>query len=75
MDQIKPVFARVTDKGLDLNDKYDGPQIGGMGGGPNNSGDGNFIIGIHGRRDRTTGKIEGFGVVTLGDPNAKTKRP
>ncbi|HJZ59715.1 MAG TPA: hypothetical protein VKE74_32530 [Gemmataceae bacterium] len=76
MDQIKPIYMRVTDKGVDINDKYDGPQIGGLGGGPNTlGGDGTFIIGIHGRVDRTTGKIEGMSVVTMGDPNAKRPRP
>jgi hypothetical protein len=75
MDQIKPIYMKVTETGVDINDKYDGPQIGGLGGGPNLlAGDGRFIIGIHGRVSRTTGKIEGMSVVTMGDPLGRPKR-
>lgn len=72
MDQIKPIFMRATDTGVNVNDKYDGLPVGGMGGGPSLSGgDGQFIIGILSRRDRTTGKIEGIGFVTMIDPRKK----
>ncbi len=41
---------RMTDKGLEPKDSYEGPHIGGMGGGAATlGGDGQFIIGIHGK--------------------------
>jgi hypothetical protein len=41
---------RITSDGLDPNDKYDGPHIGGEGGNERTlGGDGSFIIGLHGK--------------------------
>lgn len=51
-DAFKPIYMRMTDKGLDPKDSYEGPHIGGMGGGQGTlGGDGQFIIGIHGKID------------------------
>src|SRR5262249_36337052 len=50
IDAIRPIFMRMTEKGVDPMDRYDGPYIGGPGGGENTlGGDGNFIVGLHGK--------------------------
>jgi hypothetical protein len=69
-DAFKPIYMKITEKGLDTNDKYEGPHIGGKGGGEGTlGGDGNFVVGIHGKvgggKDR---KIETLSPVTLTVP-------
>jgi len=55
----------MTAKGLDKNDKYSGPQIGGNGGREGTlGGDGNFIIGLHGKINKN-GKMESMSPVLL----------
>jgi hypothetical protein len=50
IDAFKPIFMRITEAGLDVNDKYEAPQYGANGGSPGTfGGDGNFIIGVHGK--------------------------
>ena len=64
-DAFKPIFMRVKDKGLDTKDSYEGPQVGGTGGGEGTvGGDGNFIIGLHGKAN-DQGKIEALSTVSL----------
>jgi len=49
-DAFQPIFMKMSGKGLDTSDKYDGPMIGGTGGGEGTlGGDGNLIVGIHGK--------------------------
>jgi hypothetical protein len=56
-----------------VSDKYDGPHIGGMGGGTGTvGGDGGFIIGLHGKLGRNM-KMETMSAVTLGDSASKKK--
>ncbi len=65
IDAIKPIFMRITPTGLDVNDKYEPAQIGGNGGSPGTfGGDGNFVIGLHGKvTDR--GGIAAISLVTV----------
>ncbi len=52
IDAVKPIFMKVTDNGLNPQDSYEGPMVGGNGGSEaTHGGDGNFILGIHGRVD------------------------
>jgi len=70
-DAFKPIFMRITEAGLNPKDSYDGPHIGGMGGSEGTvGGDGNFIVGLHGKINEKTGKIEAMSAIslTLGDP-------
>jgi hypothetical protein len=70
-DAFKPVFMRVTGTGLNKNDTYEGAQIGGMGGSEGTlGGDGNFIVGIHGKVQDKTGKIEALSIISLADEKA-----
>jgi hypothetical protein len=49
-DQFKPIYMRIKGGGVDPEDKYEGPQVGGFGGNEGTvGGDGNFIIGLHGK--------------------------
>lgn len=49
-DAFQPIFMRVKGNGLDTGDRYDGPYVGGQGGGSGTlGGDGNFIVGLHGK--------------------------
>jgi hypothetical protein len=69
-DAFKPIFMRITDTGLDPNDKYEGPHIGGNGGGEGTlGGDGNFIVGVHGKVG-DKGKMEALSpiIMTTTDP-------
>ena len=73
-DALKPIYMRIKGNGLDTNDKYDGPHIGGMGGSSATlGGDGQFIIGIHGRLARE-GHIQSVSPVSLGG-SSSSKRP
>lgn len=64
-DAFKPIYMRITNKGLDANDKYDGPYVGGKGGSEGTfGGDGTFIIGLHGRID-DKGGMKAMSVVTM----------
>ncbi|MCE9568384.1 MAG: hypothetical protein K8U57_40815, partial [Planctomycetes bacterium] len=50
LDAIKPIYMRIEGTSLDTKDTYDGPYIGGKGGGEGTSGGtGDLIIGIHGK--------------------------
>jgi hypothetical protein len=54
-DAFKPVYMRIKDAGLDPADQYDGPYVGGKGGGEGTlGGDGNFIVGLHGKLENNT---------------------
>jgi tetratricopeptide (TPR) repeat protein len=67
-DAFKPIYMKMTEKGLDPNDKYDGPHIGGKGGGEGTLGaDGNFIVGLHGKIGNR-GLIGALSPVTLTVP-------
>jgi hypothetical protein len=68
LDSFTPIYMKITENGLDPNDKYEGPVIGsstGGGGGSTLGGDGNFIVGIHGKLHDTSGKVEALSVVSL----------
>jgi hypothetical protein len=63
-DAFKPIFMRITDTGLDTDDKYEGPHIGRKGGGDGTlGGDGSFIVGLHGKVN-DKGKMEAMSPVT-----------
>lgn len=62
---LKPTFMRITDKGLNINDKYDGPQIGSTTAPEKTLGDdGQFIIGIYGVTTET-GRVDTIAPVSL----------
>jgi hypothetical protein len=74
-DQFKPIYMRMTATGLNINDKYDGPVVGGMGGSEDTvGGDGNFIVGIHGKSGQNK-KVEALSVITLATEPAMPKNP
>ncbi len=53
-DAFRPIFMRIKGNALDTSDRYDGPHVGGEGGGSGTlGGDGNFIVGIHGKVNDT----------------------
>jgi hypothetical protein len=57
---FKPIYMKITDKGLDTNDSYEGPRIGITKGGGQGTlgGTGNFIVGLHGKLgDRKLGTL------------------
>jgi hypothetical protein len=65
IDAFQPIFMRIREKDLDRDDKYDGPKVGGTGGGEGTvGGDGNFIIGLHGKVNEK-GKMEAMSAVSL----------
>ena len=69
LDAFKPIFMRVKENGLNTTDSYEGPHIGGTGGGEGTAGgDGNFIIGLHGKVS-DQGKIEALSAVSLAAEN------
>lgn len=77
LDAFKPIFMRIKGNGLDVNDKYEGPHIGGQGGSATTlGGDGQFIIGLHGKVGKNN-KMQAMSPVTLA-PQASgnsTQRP
>lgn len=69
IDAVKPIYMRITDRGVDPNDQYDGPFVGQKGGGEGTfGGDGNLIIGIHGKVE-DSGKISAISPISI-DPSA-----
>jgi hypothetical protein len=65
LDAFQPTFMRIKEKGLDADDSYEGPQVGGNGGGQGTvGGDGNFIVGLHGKIN-DKGKMEAMSAMTL----------
>jgi hypothetical protein len=72
-DAFKPIFMRIKDKGLDLDDQYEGTQVGGDGGSSGTvGGDGNFIVGVHGKIN-DKGKMECLSVISLTSETAASK--
>jgi len=68
-DAFKPIYMKMTEKGLDTKDKYDGPHIGGKGGGEGTlGGDGNFVVGIHGKIGNKERAMATMSPVTLTVP-------
>jgi hypothetical protein len=66
IDAVQPIFMKMTPTGLDPNDSEKGAYIGGEGGGPGTfGGDGNFIVGIHGKVDANNNHIQAISAVTL----------
>ena len=64
-DAFQLIFMRVTESGLRTDDRYDGPKIGGDGGMQGTlGGDGNFIVGIHGKTN-DQGKMEALSPISL----------
>jgi hypothetical protein len=78
-DAFQPIFMKITDKGLDPNEKYEGTYVGGKGGNEGTlGGDGNFIVGIHGKIDKRNTHIQALSIVTVnnGDTTeSKLKKP
>ena len=65
-DAFKPIYMKMTAKGLDPSDSYDGPYVGGMGGGDGTlGGDGNFIVGIHGKTNDNRTSVQALSLVSL----------
>jgi hypothetical protein len=65
LDGFRLTFMKIMENGLDTTDKYDGPYIGGLGGGDGTvGGDGNFIVGLHGRTGDKT-KIDAICPVSM----------
>jgi len=65
-DAIQPIYMKIKDGGLDPTDKYEGAYIGGKGGGAGTfGGDGNFIVGIHGKLDPKKGNVGCLSVISL----------
>jgi serine/threonine protein kinase len=64
-DAFKPVFMKINETGLDPKDQYEGTYVGGNGGSPGTfGGDGQFIVGIHGKIGRND-KMEALSLVSL----------
>ena len=62
---LKPIYMKITDKGLDTTNRYVGPPIGADGGESQLlGGDGNFIIGLHGKIT-IDNKVGALSVITL----------
>jgi hypothetical protein len=60
---------KLTESGLDASDRYEGPHIGGQGGGEGTlGGGGSLIVGLHGKITGKDRKIEALSVVTLTSP-------
>jgi hypothetical protein len=65
-DAFKPIFMKIKDGGLDTNDKYEGTYVGGNGGGEGTlGGDGNFIVGIHGKVHDDPKKFNQMGCLSI----------
>lgn len=74
-DALKPIYMRMTENGLDPTDSYEGPHIGGRGGGEGTLGaDGQYIVGIHGKVN-DKGKMEAISAITIAAPNAPVPDP
>jgi hypothetical protein len=72
IDAVKPIYMKITDRGLDPKDSYDGPYVVGKGGGEATlGGDGNLIIGIHGKVD-DRGKLSAVSPISI-DPSGGGK--
>ena len=66
LDAVQPIFMKMTATGVDPNDSYKGPYFGGEGGtAATMGGDGNFIVGIHGKIDSNNGRIQAISAVTM----------
>jgi hypothetical protein len=64
-DAFKPIFMKINGNRLNPKDKYEGPLIGGTGGNEGTlGGDGNLIVGIHGRITKT-GSMAAISPVSL----------
>jgi hypothetical protein len=65
-DQFKPIYMKIKGGGLDTEDKYDGPQVGGEGGSEGTlGGDGYFIVGIHGKYGDKNNNMGCLSIVSL----------
>ena len=80
LDAVQPIFMKMTPTGVDPNDSYKGPYFGGEGGtAATMGGDGNFIVGIHGKIDANNGRLQAISAVTMTNnetvsPTTKKKR-
>jgi WD40 repeat protein len=73
-DALQPIFMKIKDGGLDVDDKYEGTYIGGGGGNEGTfGGDGNFIVGIHGKLDPK--KVDQMGCVSVITLTGKAAAP
>jgi hypothetical protein len=66
LDAVQPIFMKMTATGVDPNDTYKGAYLGGEGGTlATMGGDGNFIVGIHGKIDGNNGRVQAVSAVTM----------
>lgn len=64
---FKPIYMKITDKGLDVKDSYDGPHVGITKGGGEGflGGDGHFIVGLYGKlTDKKLGTLSPISLTT-----------
>lgn len=75
LNAFQPVFMRIVGTGLNTNDSYEGPFVGGMGGVPAAfGGDGQFIVGLHGKaNDR--GRVGTMSTISLTSDATPQPRP
>ena len=71
LDAIQPVFMKMTATGVDPSDSYKGIFLGGDGGSGTMLGDGNFVVGVHGRVDGGNGHIQSLSPITMTNLEAK----
>lgn len=73
-DAIKVTFYKIEKDKLNKADSYTSEHVGGMGGGETTfGGDGSFIIGIHGKKNRE-GFVGGFGVLIVKPDGLEPKK-
>jgi hypothetical protein len=74
-DMVKPIYMKIAGNGLNVNDKYDGPRIGGETGNEGTfGGDGQFIIGLHGKLEKNRNDhMAAISPVTVHDKEGASK--
>ena len=74
-DAFKPIYMRMKENGLDTSDTYEGPYVGGNGGGESTlGGDGNLIVGLHGKVNKD-GKMAAMSPVSLSTEGPAIAKP
>jgi hypothetical protein len=74
-DAFQPIYMRIKGNALDTSDRYDGPHVGGEGGGSGTlGGDGNLVVGIHGKVS-DQGSMATMSPVLVSDQTASSQTP
>jgi hypothetical protein len=75
-DSFKPIFMKINGRGLNVNDQYDGDTVGNSPGITSGTlgGDGNFIVGLHGRL-ASNGYMKAVSPITLTTLPPVAKKP